>query len=279
MLSLFLVIALITLIIGTYTDFKTREVPDWLSYGLIFTGVSIHLIYSLITSNWIFLLEGLAGLALAAAIAIPMFYLGQWGGGDSKMLMALGALIGLEFSVKSFLVSLLVNIFLLGAVYGIIYGAVLAISHRDHFFKKFKKVLSEKRNIKLRTGLILFCILLFILSFFANSFRIQILLLILILVISFYLWAFVKAVEKAVMYKFISPSRLTEGDWIAKDIIAKGVRICGPKDLGITKEQIKKLKKLHIPKVFVKEGIPFVPSFLIAFIFAYFLGNILFLFV
>lgn len=274
-----LLIAFIALIIGSYTDFRTKEVPDWLNYGLIFTGVFLHFLYSLIFSNWIVFLKCMAGLALAAAIAFPMFYLGQWGGGDSKMLMALGALIGLDFSYNSFLVSLLVNIFLIGAVYGILYGVVLAIKHRNHFVEKFKKVISERKNVKLRIVLLAVCIVLLILSILLKSFRLPLLMLVLVLVVSFYLWAFVKAVENAAMYRFAKPSQLTEGDWIAKDVIVKGRKICGPKDLGISKNQIKKLKKLNVKNVLVKDGIPFVPSFLLALIFAYFLGNVLFLFI
>jgi Flp pilus assembly protein protease CpaA len=274
-----LFIALIALIIGSYTDFRTKEVPDWLNYSLIFTGVFLHLLYSIIFSNWIVFLKGMAGLALAAAIAFPMFYLGQWGGGDSKMLMALGSLIGLDFSYTSFLPSLLVNIFLIGAVYGIVYGAVLAVKHKDHFIEKFRKVLSEKKNIRLRIILIAVCIVLIILSIFLRSVRLPLLLLVFVLVLSFYLWAFVKAVEKAVMYRLAKPSQLTEGDWIAKNVVVKGRKICGPKDLGITKEQINKLKKLNVRNVLVKDGIPFVPSFLISLIFAYFWGNVLFLFI
>lgn len=275
----YLIIAFIALIIGSYTDFKTREVPDWLSYGLVFTGVFLHLLASLIYSEWVLLLKSIAGLAVAAAVAIPMFYLGQWGGGDSKMLMALGSIIGLDFSYSAFLVSLLVNIFLLGAIYGILYGAVLAVRHKNNFWDKFKKVLYEKKNIKLRMALLIVCTLIFVISFFAPSLRIALLLLILVLIISFYLWAFVKAVEKAVMYKLVSPAKLTEGDWIAKDVMVKGRKICGPKDLGVTLKQIRELKRLKVKKILIKEGIPFVPSYLLAFLFTCLFGNILLIFI
>lgn len=279
MLWFFLFIALIALVFGTYTDFRTKEVPDWANYGLIFIGIFLHLIYSVITSEWMVFMKCVSGLALAAAVAIPMFYLGQWGGGDSKMLMALGSLISLDFAYNSFLVSLIINIFLIGAIYGIIYAIALALRHSNSFLEKFKKVISEKKNVRLRIALLMLCLAIFVLSFFTSAFRISLLLLIFVIIVSFYLWAFVKAVEKAIMYKFVSPSKLTEGDWIAKDIIVKGKRICGPKDLGVTKEQIKMLKKLKVRTVFIKEGIPFVPSFLLAFIFTYFLGNVLFLFI
>ena len=32
-------ISFIVLLIGTFTDFKTREEPDWLNYVLIITGI------------------------------------------------------------------------------------------------------------------------------------------------------------------------------------------------------------------------------------------------
>ena len=77
------------------------------------------------------------------------------------------------------------------------------------------------------------------------------------------------------MYKYISVDKLTEGDWVAEDIIVKGKLICSKKDLELTKEQISKLRKLKIKNVFVKEGIPFVPSFLIGLLITLIWGNLL----
>ena len=51
--------------------------------------------------------------------------------------------------------------------------------------------------------------------------------------------------------------------------------ICSPKDLGISKAQIAELKKLKIKSVVVKEGIPFVPSFLLSFLVTMYIGNII----
>ncbi len=76
------------------------------------------------------------------------------------------------------------------------------------------------------------------------------------------------------MVKTIPISQLTEGDWIYKDIfIGSGKKkkyITGPKDLGISKEQISLLKKYSsqgkIKNIIIKEGIPFVPAFLFAYI-------------
>ncbi|MBI2142083.1 hypothetical protein HYU15_01165 [Candidatus Woesearchaeota archaeon] len=81
------------------------------------------------------------------------------------------------------------------------------------------------------------------------------------------------------MLKYVGPEKLTEGDWIAKDVYVNRKYVCGPKDLGIEKSQIRKLMKYKlqgkIRKVLIKEGIPFVPSFLIAFLLSVKFGNLL----
>jgi len=98
-----LVIAAIILIIGTITDIKKREVPDWISFAAIFAGIGIRLLYSAVTFDWMFVLYGAAGLGIFIGLGYMMFYAGQWGGGDAKILMGIGALIvfsvGFLFSV------------------------------------------------------------------------------------------------------------------------------------------------------------------------------------
>ena len=88
-----------------------------------------------------------------------------------------------------------------------------------------------------------------------------------------------KAVERASMLRLVDPKELTEGEWISKDIVVENERIAGPSDLGVSKEQIRKLEALHasgkIKKVLIKVGIPFVPSFLLAFVTTLLYGNLL----
>ena len=68
-LMILLIIALIALIIGTYTDIKTREVPDWLNYSLIFIGLGGRLIFSLVKFDFSYLIEGLLGFVLFLVLA------------------------------------------------------------------------------------------------------------------------------------------------------------------------------------------------------------------
>ena len=278
MLWLFFLLAVIGLLIGSYTDFKTREVPDWFNYSLIFMGVFFHAIYSAVVLSWMPLLYSLFGLVIGLGIAFAMYYLGQWGGGDAKMMMALGAIIGIEFSLNTFFVSFIVNVLFLGVFYGLFYGIVLAFRNRKGFISEFSRIYHEKKNVFFRRILLAFGIALVLIGLFLPLLlKIYLIALVLIIFASYFLFIFAKSVEKCCMLKNVNPSKLTEGDWIAKDVVVRGRRVCGPKDLGVSLEQIEKLRKLHIHKVLIKEGIPFVPSFLLAFVFTYFFGNVLFL--
>jgi Flp pilus assembly protein protease CpaA len=275
------VISLIALIIGSITDLKTREVPDWVNYGMILSGLGLNLLFSIIYSNHSFIINSVIGLAIFFGIAYIMFYAGQWGGGDSKMLMGIGAMTGIDVSSfpSQFLSGFFINALLAGAIYGLFWSFYLAVKNRKKFWKELKKTLAQKNIIKIKKMMIASLILLLALFLLADIFDIRILVLSLafLALSTFYLWIFVKTVEKTCMHKSVEPSKLTEGDWIAKDICINGKYITGPKDLGISKSRIKKLvefyKKKKVGKILIKEGIPFVPSFLIAFLVTLVLGN------
>ena len=87
-------LVLLVLLIGSYTDLRTREIPDFLTYGLVFVAFGIRIIFSFIYQNPVYFLEGLFGFIPLFLIALAMFYTGQWGGGDSKFIMGIGASIG-----------------------------------------------------------------------------------------------------------------------------------------------------------------------------------------
>ena len=294
-------IVFLALAVGTYTDIKTREVPDWINYGLIFSGVAVWLLYSLIYSDWDGLFNSLLGFWAFFVFALLMFYTGQWGGGDSKMIMGIGVLLGLDMSFVlslfgfyegnapfPFILSFLINTLLVGAAYGILWSAFLAVKNIKRFMAEAAKIVKNQNIIMLKRIFFSAAALLALSLFFAGpSMRIMVLGIIALIFATFYMWVFVKSVENSSMYKKISPDKLTEGDWIAEEVKHKGRTICGPKDLGIEKSQIALLKRYKVKKVLVKEGIPFVPSFFIAFIISLYLkysvpetiGNILFLFI
>jgi len=253
------------------------------------------------------MINSIAGFLLFLAFALIMFYSGQWGGGDSKLMMGLGALIGINleffkmifFNIMNlfkpvypmlfvklpFAVNLLVNILIIGAVYGLLWSFVMVLINWKKFLKQTKKLFSKKRIKKMHKYFLVIFLILIIITLFLKDTNLKITLYLLLgaALLIFYLGIFIKAVENSSMLKYVKPSELTEGDWIAKNVKVAGEYICGPKDLGIEKKQIKKLislyKKRKIRKILIKEGIPFVPSFLIAFIITLIYGNIVLLFI
>ncbi|HLC60197.1 MAG TPA: A24 family peptidase [Candidatus Nanoarchaeia archaeon] len=279
--SITFTLSFIVLLIGSITDLKTREVPDWVNYGLISAGIGLNLLFSAIYQTPSFIINCLIGLLIFFGIAYLMFYMGQWGGGDSKMIMGLGAMIGINIASFSseFLFGFLINALFAGALYGLLWSIYLAFKNRQKFRKEFKKILSHDKSEKIKWAILALTILLVILFFIIKISYIRILILsfAFLVLTTFYLWAFVRAIEKSSMYKLVEPSILTEGDWIVKDIYFNKDYITGPKDLGIEKKQIKILIELYnkkrIGKILIKEGIPFVPSFLIAFIITFLFGN------
>ena len=274
-------ISFIALLIGSATDLKTREVPDWVNYGLIVSGIGLNLLFSAIYSNSSFIINSIIGLLIFFGIAYIMFYAGQWGGGDSKILMGLGAMIGIDVSFKNpqFLAGFFINALFAGAAYGLLWSIFLVFKNRKKFWMEFKAILLKQDVVKAKKIIIASLCLLIISLFLIKVYylRILVLSLALLILLTFYLWIFVKAIEKSCMHKLVEPSKLTEGDWIVKDIVVGKDYICGPKDLGIEKKQIKKLVSLYrqgkIKKILIKEGIPFVPSFLIAFVLNFMIGN------
>lgn len=68
-------------------DLRWRRIPNWLTIGGVALGVALHLTQGDVVS-------ALQGAALALAIHVPLFALGVLGGGDVKLMAALGAIAG-----------------------------------------------------------------------------------------------------------------------------------------------------------------------------------------
>jgi len=280
---LLVIISLIWIIIATLSDVKTREIPNWLNYSLIAIAISLRTLQSITNKDLTYFLYTLLGLAIAAIIGFLMYYAKQWGGGDAKLLVGLGAAFVtypdelLKFFNPNlnlpFLAILLINLFIAGALYGLIYFLVLLIKKRKEFCKELKKTkLKNKQTL-------LVAILLLITSLFLKDLRILLISAALLYILLYYTLASIKIIENISMYKTINPEKLTEGDWITESIIINNKTIYNSKSPGVKKEQIKEIIKLKqkglISEVKIKEGIPFMPSFLVSFIISIILGNLI----
>ncbi len=273
MFELLLAITLIILIIGTITDLKTREVPDWLSYSSIFLGIGLRALFSANYWDIWILIDGLIGFALAFLAAELMYRTGQWGGGDCKMLMALGAILGVQFRPDHITTTFISNLLIAGGVYGLIWSLYKGIKNKKRVLERAKQLWKETYHQRVAAygGFIILAGASF---FLAPPLRLAAIVLAFMIVAISILWIVMKSIEEAAFIKRIPLKKLTEGDWIAKAITQKNRMVCAASRTGATKEDIKMLKKLGIRAVWIKEGIPFVPSFLLAYLASIFIGNL-----
>jgi preflagellin peptidase FlaK len=98
---LYLAVAIAGFALASYSDLRTREVPPWLSYGLIGTGFAMHALESFILSDPYPLLITTLMTGACFIFAYLLYTLGAWAGGDVKLFTALGALLP-EYGVVFF---------------------------------------------------------------------------------------------------------------------------------------------------------------------------------
>ena len=263
MLGFLIVLALVGIIVAIIQDFRYREVANWLNFTLLAGALAFRAFYSSISGEYMFLVFGLFGLAISFVLAHLMYYGRLFAGGDAKLFIALGAVIPFANNFRDnnlifivFLISLLFG----GAIYSLIYSAVISFKNRGKFSKKFGELYSMNRNhfyaaIAFSTAFIIY-------SFLAKQFFFLIIPGFLLGL--FFLYIYAKAIEQSCMLKEIPMSQARVGDWLESEIKVGNTTI-KPHWEGLTEEQVKLLKK-HKGKMMVKEGIPFTPAFLIAFL-------------
>jgi len=260
MIDILWIVAFLWLAAASVTDIKKREVADWLSFSLLSIALAVRSAQSIAQWDYHPILMSLAGLAFFFIIANALYYGRLFAGGDAKLMIALGAVIPSA--------DLISNLLVIGSVYGIAYSLVLAILNR-------KAVMIELRKYK-NYMLISFFLFLLFLSGYLFTYN-PLLLLITIMIIAVPgLFFFVNAVEKSSLIKKVPASGLTEGDWLFKDIRIKG-KVIKANFEGLTKKEIALIKKARL-NVYIKEGIPFIPVFFLAFVVTAVVGNLFLIF-
>jgi Flp pilus assembly protein protease CpaA len=254
MFQILLIEAFLFLLMASIQDIQTREVYDYISYSFIAIALITRVIWFLIEWNLDILIYVLPSFAVMFGFSMVMYVAGQWGGGDAKLMAGLSIALGAS---DLYFIDFLMNMLVFGAIYGVVYTLGIGLKNYKGIVKSVSAGFSAISIIAVISALYISSILPFgkVISF-------MILLLLSI--------KYLQAIEKNCMYKDISVERLVEGDWLAQDI--KGIE---KKGIGLTKEQIKKIKSMKLKKVRVKEGIPFVPAFLVTLAATYFLGNVL----
>ncbi len=284
MLSALIVIlvSLVFLIIASYCDLRTGEVPEKISRGYIFSMLFLAFLFSIFTQDY-------KPFVYAATIGVAYFvfgyltyYFGQWGGGDVKILAGIGISLGLLYSLnyefpRSTILPYYLGYFIdMGIVmipYVFLYGLFLGSRNRSVFQEYFKSLKNKK------------FIFVFIFSFFPSAIAMYFgigAVSLFYLVLPFFLLVsiYMKILEKTALVETIPVSRLREGDVLVDDLMLDNKKISSKNINGLEQEEIEKIKKLSAEGKFPKEvkikfGIKSVPILTMAFLAILYFGNFL----
>lgn len=268
-------------------DLKTTEIPDKIPHVMIVIAIIISLVRSFYEQSYLPLINSLICGGLLFAFGFVLYYSGQWGGGDAKVLSAIGFLIPNMLKNSWFerffpfplgeMVSYTVNVFFIGTFYMLAYSFILAILN--------KKIISFfSKEVKASTDLIaVFSISLFFVFVALNLYLCYLFevpvslkfvltnsfLPLIFTVAIFLIWKFTKSVEEVGFKKKIPVSKLKIGDVLAESKLWE----------GITQKDLVRIKKSGKKFVVIKEGVRFAPAFPLALFFTVYFGDVfLFLF-
>lgn len=264
MIEILAVLGFMWIFAAILQDLKSREVANWLNFSLIIFALAVRLFYSVFTSDYNYLLFGVFGLAVFFILAHIFYYIKLFAGGDAKLMIALGAIIPFASTFYDNILILFVftvALLVAGALYSIVYSGVLVLQNQEAFQREFKKTFEKSK------GLVILCILgsvlLLLFPLFTGYF--EFVLIPVVLFIFPYLYIYLKAVESACLIKKVDTGKLTIGDWLAEDIKIGNRKIEAAWE-GLSEKDLRYLKKNYKEKILVRYGIPFTPSFLIAFL-------------
>jgi len=117
-------------------DFKERKIPN----KITFTGILTGILFNFFWGGWIGLVHSIFGLLAGLSIFFIPFAMGGMGAGDVKLMGAIGALMGWEFSVMT-------------ALYSAIVGGIMVLIHLLYTGKlreTLKKMVFALINLLLR---------------------------------------------------------------------------------------------------------------------------------
>jgi len=158
LISLKILLGAIVLFHASYLDIKKREIEEWHWIILAVAGFlhAIYLSFS-IRSIWPLVITGGVFL-LMFGIALLLFYLGLFGGGDGKILMGIGALLpvlsGKQYAFGLFPISVFDNALILSIFLPIVilfYNLFRKDYPREYESGRLKKIVAMMVGYRLET--------------------------------------------------------------------------------------------------------------------------------
>jgi len=128
---------IILLITAAYFDAREKRIPNALTFPVMLAGLILNIIMNSLTG----VMVSFCGFFIGFAVFFIPFALGLMGGGDVKLMAAIGALMGWKFTVLSTLFSAIAGIIV---VFGyLIYKKKLFSCFRKYFVAIARVILNK----------------------------------------------------------------------------------------------------------------------------------------
>lgn len=280
MIALVVASTFLFLAFASYFDLRDGEIPDKLNFAF----AALMIAFSALTFTQGFDVALLRVIPVGLAYFLfgyVLYRLGQWGGGDVKIIAGVGLSLALlnyigfhwrNVELMPYSLAFFVNMGLASIPYIIAYSIFLTIS-RPSVFAKFSQTIRTKKFIA--------AFLLLLAPSAAAYVKGSALLSIVFIAPPFYLLlsVYLKSVEHEALQKSVKVSELKAGDVLANDLIVDGVRIESKRSIeGMSEEKAEEIKKLAEggripPEIRVKWGVKFVPIIALAYALTLCVGN------
>src|SRR3989344_2119963 len=97
--AVYVLVSTLALLVATYTDLKSRIVPNTLVYGLAIIGILLKVTESYFVGTFEPLVLSAQGVAIAFIASYALYKLGVWAGGDVKLVSCLAILNPINYSL------------------------------------------------------------------------------------------------------------------------------------------------------------------------------------
>ncbi|MCK4550911.1 MAG: hypothetical protein KAT91_03075, partial [Candidatus Aenigmarchaeota archaeon] len=270
-------------------------IPDLVPISMAAVGLVIHgyLAYTLSSINYLVWPVAVALMFLLFGYAL--YYAGQWGEADVLLLAAVGFLVPyplLFFAANTaqfawpFLY--LVNTFIVGGVYSLIYAGILSYNTKGFTQRYFDDVKSHTKELKkiiiLSASGFLVLLLIIFRIFSVNAVRAkemlaaQIVVFVVFVFVVFFFYRFAFVVDNFCFRKKVRVDDLKEGDVLAEDMSVGKSKYSSKLFIGLEKTDIEKIITANPKKqVWIKEGIRYGPTFFFTLLTLWLFGDVLFL--
>jgi Flp pilus assembly protein protease CpaA len=283
LLTIVIAVALFFLTLASIYDLKNGEIPDKATIGFILSVMVLAIAMFLYQGDVNLLINPITIGIGYFTIAYILYYLGQWGGGDVKILLGLGGALGLLNSLGyqwnapmlPYYIVYFIDMGVIVLPYALIYMLILS-ALKPVVFKKFRENILKTKTIMLLIIAAAFPLIIYFITKF-NFF----ILFTIILPVFVLASIFLKTSEESLLTKTILVSELREADALAEDLVYDGRKIALRREIeGVSKQQLDLIKKLALEnkihsKIKIRWGVKFAPILMLSFLLTVYCGDLL----